>query len=264
MKPLPHRSKRIDLHTTKTSHSGAKGLVEIILRRFKMLAHVALLPAIYLAASLCLGLSLVPGISLFRFLLEYTAGAHPFLQNLTLGISFAIGYFLYGITLIFVTPFVNYLIGGRLKPWRGPYYSFETFKWYLHNGLTYLVRFTFLEFATPTPLSQLFYRMMGMKIGRASTINTTFISDPSLIEIGDHVTIGGSATIVAHYGQGGLLVVAPVKIGSHTTIGLRATIMGGVTIGENVRIMPHTVVLPKTVIPNGESWGGVPARKLES
>lgn len=256
-------SKRIDLHTTRSNHRGAKGVFEVLLRKFKILTHLAALPAIYLTASLCLGLSLVPGITFFRFLVETTATQPQYLQNFVLGFSIAIGYFLYGFSLIFVTPLANLLIGGRLKPWRGPYYSVETLKWYLHNGLTYLVRYTFLEFATPTPLSQLFYRMMGMKIGRGTTINTTYISDPSLIELGDRVTIGGSATIVAHYGQAGLIVIAPVKIGSGTTIGLRATIMGGVTIGENVRIMPHSVVLPKTVIPADESWGGVPAKKLD-
>ncbi|MBK7961113.1 MAG: hypothetical protein IPK04_07815 [Bdellovibrionales bacterium] len=256
--------KRLDLHTTGSSHSGTKGFFEKVLRKFKILSHLALLPAIYLTASLCLGLSLVPGIAFFRYLIEITEKQTTLIQNLALGFSIAVGYFLYGFTLIFVTPTVNFLIRGKLKAWRGPYYSVETFKWYLHNGLTYLVRYTFLEFATPTPLSQLFYRMMGMKIGKGTTINSTYISDPSLIELGDHVTIGGSVTIVAHYGQGGLMVISPVKIGSGCTVGLRATIMGGVTLGDNVRIMPNSVVLPKTVIPAGESWGGVPAVKIET
>lgn len=256
--------KRIDLQTTGSSHSGTKGLLEKIIRKFKILSHLGLLPAIYMTASLCLGLSLVPGIAFFRYLLQVTENQPAFLQNIAIGVAIAIGYFLYGFTLIFVTPLVNFLVRGKLKAWRGPYYSIETLKWYIHNGLTYLVRYTFLEFATPTPLSQLFYRMMGMKIGKGTTINSTYISDPSLIELGDHVTIGGSVTIVAHYGQGGLMVIAPVKIGNGCTVGLRATIMGGVTLGENVRIMPNSVVLPKTVIPAGESWGGVPAVKLES
>ena len=57
--------------------------------------------------------------------------------------------------------------------------------WYFHNAYTYIVRYTFLEFITPTPLNLLFYKMMGMKIGKGAHINTTNISDPGLIEIGD-------------------------------------------------------------------------------
>jgi acetyltransferase-like isoleucine patch superfamily enzyme len=105
---------------------------------------------------------------------------------------------------------------------------------------------------------------MGMKIGRGTIINSTWISDPSMIELGKRVTIGGSVTMVAHYGQGGLLIIAPIKIGDGCTIGLKSSIMGGTTIGEKAKILPHSVVLPKTVIPAGETWGGVPAQKIES
>ena len=142
-------------------------------------------------------------------------------SNPAYAFAIAFGYFLYGFTLIFLAPLINFLMRGNLKAWRGPYYSAESFKWFLHNGLTYLVRFTFLEFITPSPVSLLFYRMMGMKIGRGTIINSTWISDPSLIEMGEKVTIGGSVTIVAHYGQGGLLVISPVKIGDGCTIGLK-------------------------------------------
>jgi acetyltransferase-like isoleucine patch superfamily enzyme len=105
---------------------------------------------------------------------------------------------------------------------------------------------------------------MGMKIGEGTLINSSHLSDPSLIEMGRKVTLGGSVTIVAHYGQGGFLVLAPVKIGDKATIGLRAILMGGVTIGEGAKILPNSVVLPKTQVPAGETWGGVPARKIEA
>ena len=103
-----------------------------------------------------------------------------------------------------------------------------------------------------------------MRIGKNCQINSTAISDPSLIELGDYVTIGGSATICAHYASGGFLVIAPVKIGSGATIGLRAIIMGGVEIGEKAKLLPNSVVLPKTKIPAGETWGGVPAIRLST
>ena len=121
------------------------------------------------------------------------------------------------------------------------------------------MRYTFAKFMTPTPLSVLFYKMMRMKIGRAVQINTTNISDPCMIELGDKVTIGGSATLIGHYGSAGFLVLAPVRIGNKVTIGLRAIIMGDVEIGNNVRILPNSVVMPKTRIPDGEIWGGIPA-----
>ena len=104
---------------------------------------------------------------------------------------------------------------------------------------------------------------MGMKIGPNSQLNSAHISDPGLISIGKNVTIGGSAVIIAHYGVGGVLVVAPVFIGDGATIGLRAIIMGGVTIGAGAKVLSNSVILPKTVIPAGETGAGVPAVKVE-
>ncbi len=225
--------------------------------------QIAVMIPFYTGSFLILGACLVPGITLFREVSLLTADKHVLIQNFGYGISIAFGFLLYGVTLIFVVPVVNFALRAKLAPWRGPYFSNEAIKWVLHNFLTYMVRYTFLEFVTPSPLSVLFYKMMGMKIGYGAAINTTCISDPCLIELGNKVTLGGSVTIVAHYGQGGFLVIAPVKIGNGCTIGLRATIMGGVEIGDDAKVLPNSVVMPKTIIPAGETWGGVPAKKVE-
>jgi len=255
--------KRIDLETTQSHHHGIKGLFERLLRRFKNLMHLTTMIPVYTAMTTVFALALTPGVGFFRFMQTLSAESSSWVQNFAIAFGFAGGFILYGFTLVFVVPAVNFLLQTRLKPWRGPYYSAESLKWFLHNGLTYMVRFTFLEFLTPSPVSLLFYQMMGMRIGRGAVINTTWISDPSLIEIGDKTTLGGSVTVVAHYGQGGLLVISPVKIGNNCTIGLKASIMGGVSIGDDAKILPHSVVLPKTHIPPGETWGGVPAVCLQ-
>lgn len=255
--------KRIDLNATTSELGGLKGLFEILLRRFKVAMHLITMLPVYFFACIILGLSLTPSVALFRFIQEETQSFPFFVQSLFFALSLACGYFLYGTTLIFLAPLVNKIMVGRLKEWRGNYYSAESLKWFIHNGLTYLARFTFLEFVTPSPVAILFYQMMGMKIGKGVVINSTWISDPSMIEMKDKVTIGGSVTIVAHYGQGGLLVIAPVKIGSNCTIGLKATIMGGCEIGDGAKLLPHSVLLPKTIVPPGETWGGVPAQKID-
>lgn len=254
---------QLDLNTTKSKHSGLKGTLEVLMRKFRTIMHISLMLPFYLLAISILALALFPGITLFRFVQNYLSSESSWLQNLGYALSIAGGYFLYGVSLLFLVPLINFAIQGYLKEWRGPYYSVESIKWFMHNGLTYLVRFTFLEFVTPSPLNILFYKLMGMKIGKGVIINSTWISDPSLIELEDKVTIGGSVTIVGHYGQGGLLVVAPVRIGKECTIGLKATIMGGAVIGNNAKILPHSVVLPKTIIPEGETWGGVPAAPIK-
>lgn len=255
--------KKIDLETTSSEHAGLTGLFEKTLRKFKTFMHITTMTPLYFLGCLLMGLCLTPGIWSFRAISQLVETQPAWVQNFSYGFAIATAYFLYGVSLIFLAPLTNKILVGKLKEWRGPYYSIESIKWFIHNGLTYVVRFTFLEFATPSPLNILFYKMMGMKIGKGVTINSTWISDPSLIELSDKVTIGGSVTMVAHYGQGGLLVIAPIKIGAGCTIGLKATIMGDVVIGDGAKILPHSVLLPKTIVPAGETWGGVPAQKVE-
>lgn len=256
------KNERIDVDSLTSSESGVVGVLEIILRRFKILTHVSTILPLYLLASLCLATALLPSVVAFHFIHQWSSSFSQIAQYFFTGFSLALGFYLYGFTLIFVAPLTNVILRAKLKPWRGPYYSLSAIRWYIHNGITYLARYTFLEFVTPTPFNIMFYKMMGMKIGKGVQINTTCISDPSLIELGDKVTVGGSVTIVAHYGAGGFLVIAPVKIGRGVTLGLRSIVMGGVEIGEGSKVLPNSVLLPNTKVPPGEIWGGVPAQKM--
>lgn len=253
---------KLDINSSKSERKGLSGFFENLLRKTQDFAHLSLMVPLYAVGSCLLGLSLVPGIYVFNWIRALTENSSQLVQYFWLGSSIAMGYFLYGFTLITVAPLVNLLAGGRVHAWRGPYYSLPAIRWYIHNGITYLVRYSFLEFITPTPMNLLFYRGMGMRIGKGTIINSSHISDPSLITMGKKVTIGGSVSIVGHYGQGGFLVLAPVNIGNNVTVGLRAIIMGGVEIGDHCKILPGSVILPKTKIPANETWGGVPAIKI--
>jgi hypothetical protein len=242
-----------DVHTTTSDKPGFVGYAETFLRRFRNLSFAILLSPLIVISLFCVGVSAAPGLWFYDFVSQATAGWLTPLRYMAVGCALSAAYFSYGICLIFVVPAVNFLMPFKPKAFRGPYYSLGAVPWYIHNGLTYIVRFTFLEFVTPTPLNILFYRLMGMKIGKGVVINTTFISDPCLITLEDFVTVGGSATIFAHYGQKGYLVIAPVTVGKGTNVGLKASIMGGCKIGADVNIKPHTAVLPKTEIPDGET-----------
>ncbi|MBW1649606.1 MAG: hypothetical protein JRJ44_02800 [Deltaproteobacteria bacterium] len=231
-----------------SERSGIAGILESMLRRFRIATYLILLIPIYLIAVLVMSISAAPSVFFFKFMLEQANNMSEVFYYLFIGFGLVGGYFIYGITLIFVAPLFNLLILFHIKPFRCIFYSLPVIPWYLHNALTYIVRYTFLEFVTPTPINLLFYKMMGMKIGKGSHINTTNISDPCMIQIGNNVTIGGSAHLFAHYNSHGYLIVAPVKIGNRVTIGLKATIMGDVEIGDGVIIPANEVVFPKSRI----------------
>jgi hypothetical protein len=238
-----------DVDAPASDRSGLAGLLESALRRFRVGSYLIALIPLYLICILAMSIAATPAIYLFHFFSRLAGGLPAVLYYAICAFGFISGYFIYGLTLIFVVPLFNFLLPFRCRPFRGGFYSLSSVPWYFHNAFTYIVRYTFLEFITPTPLNILFFRMMGMKIGKGVHINTTNISDPALIELEDKVTIGGSVHIIAHYASKGYLIVERVKIRRGATIGLKATIMGDVEIGPGAVIAPNEVILPKSRIP---------------
>lgn len=246
---IPRKMEDVDASTS--SRGGLAGILESALRRFRVASYLVALIPLYLMCILAMSIAAIPAVAFYNFLTSRAAEYPQILYFAACAFGIVTGYFIYGLTLIFVVPLFNFLLPFRLKPFRGGFYSLASVPWYFHNALAYVVRYTFLEFITPSPLNVLYFRMMGMKIGKGVHINTTNISDPALIELEDKVIIGGSVHIIAHYASKGYLVVEPVKIGQRVTIGLKATIMADVQIGPGAVIAPHEVVLPKSRIPAG-------------
>jgi hypothetical protein len=243
------KNEIMDVNTTKSNRPGLAGLVEGILRKFKTIGFLFALAPIALLYIIAMGLSFTPGVMLFKYVTELTQSSSFVIHSVAVGLSLAAGFFAYGLTLIFVVPAINKLLPLKVRPHRTSWFSISVLPWYYHNALTYLVRYTFLEFITPTPLNKLFFQMMGMKVGKGTMINTTNISDPCLIELGDYVTVGGSATLIAHYGMKGMLIIDKLIIEDHVTIGLRASLFGDVRVGKGATVKPNEVLLPKTRIP---------------
>ncbi len=239
-----------------------KELLNNILKKWGDVVHLCIVIPMFILCALAFGITLTPAVMFVKWVMEQTTDQSLFVHSLSFALSLGAAFYIFAFTLILVLPFLNLVLFATPKPWRGPYYSIKVLPWYIHNGLTYLARFTVLEFMTPSPFNNLFYRLMRMKVGRHTQINSSHISDPALVVLGDEVTVGGSVSILAHYGQGGYLVLTPTVIEDKVTLGLKCSIMGGVHIGKGAKVLPHSVVLPKTKIGAGEIWAGVPAKKL--
>ena len=228
----------------------------------RILAILGPLPFMALAMTAA-GFAMGVAIFVYQSLSPCIADITSWVRFPLMGLIVAASYFGYGLSLLLIAPVINFLLGGLLKPYRGPAVSLSVLRWYVHCTMTLVVRYSFLEFVTPSAFATLYYRLMGMKIGNNVAINSTAIADPSLITMEDNVTIGGSASVLAHYGQGGYLVIAPVVIRRGATIGLRAVVMGGVEVGEKAKVLASSFVLPGTKIPAGETWAGIPAQRIE-
>jgi hypothetical protein len=252
---LENNTEHEDINQRVSTKNGFGGAFENAFRKLGNFAFLMFLIPVIAICVLCLAIALTPGIFLLQWVQLHVGEYSLILKSFCYAFSIAVGFLAFILTLITVVPIFNYPIIPFVKPYRGAWFSVESMPWYYHNALTYLVRYTVLDLITPSPLNLLFYKMMGMKIGKGVLINTSNISDPCLIILEDYVTIGGSVYMMAHYGMKGFLIIDKLHIKKGAMVGLAAKLLGGVTIGEKAVVGPNVAVYPKTVIKPGEKFG---------
>ncbi len=119
-----------------------------------------------------------------------------------------------------------------------------------------------------------YIRSKGVTIGEKCAIQKDVMwgSEPYLIKIGNHVRVTSGCRFITHdggvwvlrekYNNGLIDLFGAITVGDNVHIGMNSTIMPGVKIGNNVIIGCGAVVTHD--IPDGEVWGGVPARRIKS
>jgi hypothetical protein len=113
-----------------------------------------------------------------------------------------------------------------------------------------------------SPFSTLYHRCMGASMPSSVLFGPkTLVFDPWFFEFGNHVAIGTGAMILGHLGHGKHIILGKVRIGEGAVIGVNAVIFPDVVIGDHARVGAGAVVTRGTVIPDGEIWVGIPARK---
>ncbi|ULA68747.1 MAG: Serine acetyltransferase [Nitrospira sp.] len=118
----------------------------------------------------------------------------------------------------------------------------------------------------PRAISQLARWLTGIEIHPSAKIGDFFFIDHGMgvvigetAEVGDHVTLFQGVTLG---GTGKERGKRHPTLGNHVVVGAGAKILGGITIGDNVKIGANSVVV-KSVPPNSTVIG-VPARIIKS
>lgn len=118
----------------------------------------------------------------------------------------------------------------------------------------------------PRVISQLARWLTGVEIHPSAKIGTGFFIDHGMgvvigetAEIGDYVTLFQGVTLG---GTGKERGKRHPTLGNHVVVGAGAKILGGITIGDNVKIGANSVVLKS--VPANSTVIGVPARVIKT
>ena len=128
-----------------------RGAVDRFIRRFSQLSLMLAVLLLYVLLATAAGLALAPALWFVEAWSGWTGGVTGWLHWPARGLGYALAFFVFGFALLCIVPVYNWLLPTRAEPFKGGYFSIAAVPWLLHNGLFYLVRFTFLPFVTLTP-----------------------------------------------------------------------------------------------------------------
>jgi non-ribosomal peptide synthetase-like protein len=137
-----------------------------------------------------------------------------------------------------------------------PYYWWHERHWKLSDNSALMALFN------GTPFKGLVWRLVGVKVGRNLFDDGCGMTERSLVEIGDHVTLGAQATLQAHTMEDATFKSGKIVIGNDVTMGANSYTNYEVTVGDRAWLMPDAFLMKGEDVPPGSIWGGNPARQL--
>jgi non-ribosomal peptide synthetase-like protein len=162
--------------------------------------------------------------------------------------------------LILCIAAVKTILIGRYRPQVQPMWS--TFVW-----RSELVTALYENVAVPlllsglagTPLMAPFLRLFGVRIGSRCCIETTYITEFDLVQIGDDCAISKFCSLQTHLFEDRVMKMAKLTIGNCCSIGPRAVILYNATLEDDVILEGMSLVMKGETLTDTGHWHGSPA-----
>jgi non-ribosomal peptide synthetase-like protein len=152
---------------------------------------------------------------------------------------------------------MKWLLLGRVKPGTYPLWGWFYFRWWFVHRLVGSA-FSFKNMAG-TPLINIYYRLLGARIGKNCHIGTTDIFTHDLVSIGDNSSLGAESKLTGYIVEDGWLKIGSINIGDHCYVGSRSVIGLNTEIGDNVVLEEMSMLPDNALIPQGLYYAGSPA-----
>jgi serine acetyltransferase len=114
----------------------------------------------------------------------------------------------------------------------------------------------------PIFLRAQWYMLFGVRLSWSAKVAGRIL-DASLVEMGPNSLLGTEGMILGHFQVGKKVRIGKVRVEEGATVGLRATLFPGVTVEEGATVAAGALVLTGRRVPAGETWAGVPARRIK-
>ena len=211
-------------------------------------------------------LSLTVFIALFSLVLSFVGDLSD-RRHAALWITLAFPFLYIGFALAagaFVIA-LKWLVVGRYTPTTAPLWSLFVWRTELVTS-TYenLVVPLLLEPLRGTPWINVYLRLLGCRIGRRVFTDTTDITEPDLVHVGDDAALNENAGLQTHLFEDRVMKVSGIEIGPRATVGSLAIVLYDSVIEADAQLGDLSVLMKGETLPAGTSWEGSPAQPARS
>jgi non-ribosomal peptide synthetase-like protein len=119
---------------------------------------------------------------------------------------------------------------------------------------------TYLALFNGTPMKNLLWRALGVRIGHKVFDDGCAIPEKTLVRIGDHVSLNGGSTVQAHSLEDGTFKSDYIDIGRGSTLGTSAFVHYGVRIQEGAALDADSFLMKGEEVPARARYRGNPAQ----
>ncbi|MGH3888363.1 MAG: Pls/PosA family non-ribosomal peptide synthetase, partial [Pseudonocardiaceae bacterium] len=113
-----------------------------------------------------------------------------------------------------------------------------------------------------TPFKNTIWRLLGVRIGRRVFDDGCWLTERSLVSIGDDCTLNAGSTIQSHSLEDGTFKSDHITIGAGCTVGINAFIHYGVAMGDGAVLDPDSFLMKGEEMAPHARWGGNPAHEI--
>jgi len=173
-----------------------------------------------------------------------------------------------GCSCLFLIWLAKWTVLGRCRPSTHRLYSRGFLRWWLMRKVLTLAR-SFTWILDDTPLLVLWYRLLGAKIGRGVSMESTEILEPDLVTIGDGCRLEYNCRLVTAEVVHGCLRFRPVVIEDKVSLGVRAVVIGGAHAATGSRVEAKAQLFAQRTAPYSKLEGCPavrtgPARRVDA
>ena len=159
---------------------------------------------------------------------------------------------------------LKWLIVGRYRPRVEPLWALFVRRTELVTGLYESVAVPALIGAlTGTPWIGPLLRMFGARIGRRVCLQTTYLTEFDLVEVGDDASVGAHASLQTHLFEDRVMKMSTLTLGAQSTVGARAVVLYDAELSPGAVLDPLSLAMKGETLPSEGRWRGIPAGPVD-